>query len=420
MIPLSEICDYSTASTDVKSLTVNNYITTDNLLPNRGGVVEATNLPPAVSCPKFAKDNILLSNIRPYFKKIWYATFDGGCSTDVLVLKCKNQKYHPKYVYYSLFQDLFFRHMMNGAKGSKMPRGDKDQIMEFEIPDFEKQYQIKIADLLSALDAKISLNNRINAELEQMARTLYNYWFVQFDFPISAAQAAAMGKPELEGKPYKASGGEMVWNEELKREVPRGWEVQDMGLFCEIIRGITYNNKDVKKSLDKGAVPILRATNISNGVIDLDDLVFVPSKLVSSNQILNKFDILITMSSGSKAHVGKSAFYYFDNNISYGAFCSKILLNKHMKFYINNHIQSQSFKKYITNICLGTNINNLTNSHLINNRVLIPGDEHLSIFENTVESLYNRIGNNLKENQELTRLRDFLLPLLMNGQVRVE
>lgn len=213
MIPLSEVCDYSLASTPVTSLNLSNYITTDNLLPNRGGIVDATNLPPARTCPKFEKDNILLSNIRPYFKKIWYATFDGGCSTDVLVLKCKNDKYHPKFVYYSLFQDLFFRHMMNGAKGSKMPRGDKDQIMEFQIPDLDKPDQIRIADILTSLDAKIALNNRINTELEQLAKTLYDYWFVQFDFPISATQAAAMGKPPLEGKPYRSSGGAMVWNE---------------------------------------------------------------------------------------------------------------------------------------------------------------------------------------------------------------
>ena len=92
------------------------------------------------------------------------------------------------------------------------------------FPDLNEQQ--KIASVLSALDSKIELNNRINAELEAMAKTLYDYWFVQFDFPISEEQAIAMGKPELKGKPYKSSGGKMVYNKELKREIPEGWQMR--------------------------------------------------------------------------------------------------------------------------------------------------------------------------------------------------
>ncbi|MBK9985287.1 MAG: restriction endonuclease subunit S [Saprospiraceae bacterium] len=139
--------------------------------------------------------------------------------------KQRTKKFHPKFVYYCLFQDLFFKHQMTGSKGSKMPRGDQDQIMTFQIPEFEKPYQVNIADYLTLLDKKIELNNRINSELEQMSKTIYNYWFVQFDFPNE------------EGKPYKASGGEIVWNEKLKMEIPVGWTDGKLSEVANITMG---------------------------------------------------------------------------------------------------------------------------------------------------------------------------------------
>jgi len=276
-------------------------------------------------------------------------------------------------------------------------------LMEIDIPNISTQQ--KIAAVLSALDAKIELNQRINAELESMAKTLYDYWFVQFEFPNE------------KGKPYKSAGGKMVWNEELKREIPLGWEVEELGKHSQTFRGVTYKKEDVKKPSDKNTIPILRATNISNGVIDVNDMVYVPEELVSEDQMMEKFDVLITMSSGSKAHVGKNAFYYYDDKVSFGAFCSKLSANKSMRFYVNIHMQSDGFKKYISNVGLGTNINNLTNKHITEYKLLIPPKEILLQFENTVEGFYNKIGNNMKESQTLTELRDWLLPMLMNGQV---
>lgn len=274
------------------------------------------------------------------------------------------------------------------------------------LPDY--QTQKRIGDFLHLLNTKIELNGRINAELESMAKTLYDYWFVQFDFPNE------------KGKPYKSAGGKMVWNEELKREIPPGWDVKELGNYAEPVRGVTYKKEDIKTSSNKNAVPILRATNITNGVIDLNDMVYVPKEVVSEEQFLNKFDVLITMSSGSKAHVGKNAFYYFDQRVSFGAFCSKLSVNKSMRFYVNTQMQSDSFKKYIANVGLGTNINNLTNKHITEYKLLIPPKELLLQYEKTVEDFYNKIGNNQKESQTLTELRDWLLPMLMNGQVVVK
>jgi len=174
-------------------LTVDQYVTTDNLLQNKQGIIKAESLPAqSGNVTRFIKGDILVANIRPYLKKIWYANKNGGCSADVLAFRAK-AGINPKFLYYSLFRNVFFDHIMRGAKGTKMPRGDKNQIMDFFIPDYNEKTQEKIVLALSALDVKIELNNRINAELEAMAKTLYDYWFVQFDFPISKEQAQDMG-----------------------------------------------------------------------------------------------------------------------------------------------------------------------------------------------------------------------------------
>ncbi len=310
---------------------------------------------------------------------------------------------YPKYVYY-LMKCLG---NLKTSDKSTVPGINRNDLHEIVIPYTEPKNQQKIAAVLTALDAKIELNQRINAELESMAKTLYDYWFVQFDFPNE------------KGKPYKSAGGKMVWNEELKRGIPLGWEVGELGKYCQTFRGVTYKKEDVKSPSDKNTIPILRATNISNAIIDVNDMVYIPEDLVSEDQLMKKFDVLITMSSGSKAHVGKNAFYYYDNKVSFGAFCSKLSANKNMRFYVNIHMQSDGFKKYISNVGLGTNINNLTNKHITEYKLLIPPKGVLLQFENTVEGFYNKIGNNMKESQTLTELRDWLLPMLMNGQVKV-
>ena len=159
---------------------------------------------------RYCKGDILISNIRPYLKKIWLADSDGGCSTDVLAFRTKNG-HSPNYLYALLMQDAFFQYMMQGSKGSKMPRGDKNQIMHYSVPTFSSLEEANIGTIIVVIERKIQINRQINDNLEAMARQLYDYWFVQFDFPNE------------EGKPYKSSGGAMVWNDKLKREIPQGW-----------------------------------------------------------------------------------------------------------------------------------------------------------------------------------------------------
>ena len=160
---LSQICKYTTSRIDSASLNVDNYISTENMMQNKGGVVAASKVP-SEKAVEFRPGDILLSNIRPYFKKIWFADRSGGCSSDVLCIRA-SEGTDSVYLYYLLSQDSFFDYVMSGAKGSKMPRGDKNQIMKWDVdlPDIDEQR--RIGQMLKSIDDKIALNNRINHNL---------------------------------------------------------------------------------------------------------------------------------------------------------------------------------------------------------------------------------------------------------------
>ena len=160
---LSKICEYTSRRINSSTLTVENYISTENMMQNKGGVVAASKVP-AEKAVEFQPGDILISNIRPYFKKIWLADKKGGCSSDVLCIRAISGT-DSTYLYYLLSQDAFFDYVMTGAKGSKMPRGDKNQIMKWEVdlPDIDEQR--RIGRMLKSIDDKILLNNRINHNL---------------------------------------------------------------------------------------------------------------------------------------------------------------------------------------------------------------------------------------------------------------
>lgn len=175
---LSDICSYRKGKTEVKRLNNITYISTENMLPNKGGITEASSLPSIVLTQEYRKGDVLVSNIRPYFKKIWQAKYDGGCSNDVLVFT-PNPMTDKDFLYYVLANDEFFLYSMATSKGTKMPRGDKDSIMQYEIPDIGLDRQRKIASVLKSLDGKIQLNIAINNNLEQQAQAIYSRMFIE-------------------------------------------------------------------------------------------------------------------------------------------------------------------------------------------------------------------------------------------------
>ena len=164
MKQLSNFCSFIGERVTVANLNKCTYISTENMLPNKEGISYSAGLPTTSQTQAYQEKDILISNIRPYFKKIWFADQNGGCSNDVLVLRAKDNCY-PKFLYYLLSDDKFFDYTTATAKGTKMPRGDKNAIMQYEVPNLPLNIQIKIANVLSALDAQIALNTKINHHL---------------------------------------------------------------------------------------------------------------------------------------------------------------------------------------------------------------------------------------------------------------
>ena len=270
---------------------------------------------------------------------------------------------------------------------------------------------VLIAGILGSLDEKIEINRRKIVELEAMAKTIYDYWFVQFDFP------------DANGKPYKSSGGKMVWYEKLKRAFPKDWlprSVSQCGIFHH---GVTYSKDDELSASAKDAMPVYRGNNIANGfVIHDSNEVFVPSSMVASSQILKRGNLLIAMSSGSKAHVGKAGLITWNKpERAFGAFCTSFEPYPQYRYLIFNFFWSKSYRAYIQQICSGTGINNLKPEHFKADLLAVPQNEKIiDSFNQKQKPIFDRIMDLDEESMELSKLRDSILPLLMNGQVEVK
>jgi len=192
---LSAACEYSKVRISADKVSLSNYISTENMVPNRGGVALAESVPDAKTFLAYIPGNILLSNIRPYFKKIWFADRKGGCSNDVLVLNVKKNT-NARFLYYVLSDNNFFNYSTVTSKGTKMPRGSKHAIMKYLVPDMDLPTQQRIADILSTYDDLIENNNKRIALLEKAAQELYKEWFVRFRFPGHETTRFVNGLPE--------------------------------------------------------------------------------------------------------------------------------------------------------------------------------------------------------------------------------
>ncbi|MCI5911480.1 MAG: restriction endonuclease subunit S [Oscillospiraceae bacterium] len=358
MSELQEICSYAKGKTNVSELTLTNYISTENMLPNKSGIVNATSLPTTATTQEYLKNDILVSNIRPYFKKIWYATKKGGCSNDVLVFRAK-ENIDSKFLYYLLADDAFFEYSMATSKGTKMPRGDKLSIMQYNVPDFDLTTQKQIASILSALDNKIELNNRINENLELQAQAIFKSWFVDFE-------------------PF---GGVM----------PENWKIGSLSDIADVLSGkrppMKQNNKteDVDIPL-VGAAAIMGYTNKFNH----DDKILVIGR-VGTHGIVQRFDYPCWTS---------------DNTLVIKSNCYE---------YIYQILKLIDYKA----INRGSTQPLITQGDLKKTEIIIPSKECLQKYEDVVGSLMYRYSQNRIENEKLALLRDTLLPKLMNGEIDV-
>lgn len=270
--------------------------------------------------------------------------------------------------------------------------------LEISFPDLIKQQSI--AAVLSALDKKIALNKQINARLEEMAKTLYDYWFVQFDFP------------DANGKPYKSSGGEMVFDETLKREIPKGWEVKSLGeIENNIITGKTPSTQYSK--FFNGDIPFITIGDIRNNtfIIKTEQNLSIEGANSQKNKYLPEGSLCVSCI----ATVGLIGFT-----------TRQAQTNQQINSIIFNHDYNKEFlyfylKDYflVGKAKTGNTFANMNKGDFEKILVLYPNLRLLQKYSNKMVLVFNQINNLSKQNHHLTQLRDFLLPMLMNGQVSV-
>lgn len=381
-------------------LDASSYISTENMLPNKAGVTLSSGVPSG-NAIKFVEDDVLISNIRPYFKKIWQADRKGGCSSDVICLRAANN-IEPIYLYYLLSQDRFFDYVMKGSKGTKMPRGDKSQIMKWPIllpPIVEQQ---SIASILSALDDKIAINRRICENLEAQAQALFKHWFIDF-------------------APFK--NGQFVESE--LGMIPEG-------LIYKRIEEMPHTLETGKrpaggvKGIESG-VPSIGAENIKGlGCYDYSKTKYITEEYAASMKKgkINGYELLIYKDGGKPGYFIPN-FAIFGKGYPYDEMC----LNEHVfkldfgnKGYslfayfffktkqIMSYLNAQGAKAAIPGI----------NSKDID-AIMMPSleNECVKSYCNEVEDVITQILLLSKESSRLSTLRDTLLPKLMSGQIKV-
>ena len=400
MAKLSSIAYYVTDKISSNDISLKEYVTTDCILQNKKGREIAANLPPQYcSLIRYQRGDVLIANIRPYLKKVWFADIDGGASPDVLVLRAKDG-HSSNFLYAILLQDSFFDYVMQGTKGSKMPRGDKEQILRYEMPTFSCSEE-NIGRFFLNLDSKIHLNEQINQNLEAMAKQLYDYWFVQFDFP------------DENGKPYKSSGGNMVWNDALKREIPKGWNTA----FVKDI-AITYSGGTPKSTnaeyYDNGKIAWINSGELNSSIITKTTNYITESGLNNSSAKLYPCNSILVAMYGATA--GKVSLLTFEA-CSNQAVCGVMPIIDEMLFYVYLYISSL-YNHFIT-LSTGSARDNISQDTIKNILLPLPTNKIAREFNKQIRCLYQMMINNCQEIDILTKQRDELLPLLMNGQVSV-
>ena len=327
---------------------------------------------------------------------------EANCS-DLVVIRC-NEDSDPHFVSYYI--NSITQSISSQSVGAIQKHFNIGSAKEIKFPKLSHEDQFKSSTVLRLLDQKIELNNRINAELESLAKLLYDYWFVQFDFPMTAEQAAAHGDPTLTGKPYKSSGGKMTHNKTLNREIPEGWVNTKLSKIAEIVMGqsppgSTYNSEG------KGTLFFQGSTDFGDRFPTARQFTTQPTRLARTG------DILLSV----RAPVGTINIAPFDCAIGRGL--AAIRSNSKHSTYL---FQVMRYFQIIfeRRNAAGTTFGSINKDDLHSLQFSHPTDNSLSQkFHEKMKPLEQQVFNNHKQNQELAALRDWLLPMLMNGQVTV-
>ena len=373
---------------DTSILDKNSYISTENMLPNKSGVTSSSGIP-AGNAIRFQEGDVLVSNIRPYFKKIWRAGFEGGCSMDVINLRATN-RVEPLFLYYLLSQDSFFDYVMQGAKGTKMPRGDKKQIMQWSLCLPSINGQKHIAALLKSLDDKIECNRRINDNLEQQAQALFKSWFVDFE--------------PFKDKPFVESELGMI---------PQGWKVVELGDLVEIIdnRGKTppLESKDLYPIIDVKALTGL------GRVLDYNKC----SKYVNHETYTSwfrsghpkKYDILLS----TVGSLAETKLFMGGN----GCIAQNVVALRNIDYSLYLYDYLNRIKSDLVAYNIGSVQPSIKITHIVKHKIIVPQAKVLERYQILSRKLTESICNYCSEIDNLSSLRDELLPKLMSGEINV-
>lgn len=320
-------------------------------------------------------------------------------SRSVGIIKCDKNKLLPEYLHYYFMQDSVQKRIRILAKGAVQKHfyiGDM-QDFELEIPDIS--IQGKIVKTLSLIDDKIRNNNAISFELESLARTIYDYWFLQFDFP------------DENGRPYRSSGGRMVYNEELKSEIPEGWEAKKLRDISTLLMNTVnpYDNPD--KEYLHYSIPAFDDTGYPS--IELGE------EISSGKYIVPDDSILVSKLNPQFKRVW-SPQVNGNNCICSTEFIPFVAINKEIHGYLYSVLDSDSFQQYMMQCSSSsTGSRKRMQPELCGDfTIAYPKDKKIiEKFSRFIDRILSKKANCSVENQQLTSLRDFLLPLLMNGQV---
>ena len=374
---LDSLCVYAKGKVSVESLNAKTYISTENMMPNKGGVEAASSLPSVQYTQQYLKGDVLVSNIRPYFKKIWLAEYDGGCSNDVLVFRA-NRICSPTFLYYVLANDLFFDYATATSKGTKMPRGDKTAIMQYDVPNFEMEDQLRIGNLLRGLDERIIINKKINDNLEQQAQAIYHERFETVS----------------------------------PNDLPSDWRIVTLGEVATISNKSFNPLKEPEILLEHYSIPAFDEARFP---------VFELSTSIKSNKfIIDTSCFMISKLNPTTKRVWKP--YCLTGN----AVCSTEFIvykakDKTITDFLYSVIDSNSFSDFMCSHVTGStgSRQRTTPSDTLSYELILPSEDELAKFQSLVSPMYAQIRINAIENDRLKRLRDSLLPKLMSGEIDV-
>ena len=332
-----------------------------------------------------------LSNIMYVNESFW--------TVDTMYYAVVNDKLADAFYLYSYLSQLDLSNLDSGSTLPSMTKSAYESIV-VKLPDLK--IQKAVATILFNIRKKLETNNKINQELEAMAKTLYDYWFVQFDFP------------DQNGKPYKSSGGKMVYHPELKREIPEGWGVEKVEDIAQTGSGGTPKSTNVSY-YSNGEIPWINSGELEQTVITSTSNFITEEGLNNSSAKLFPSGTILVAMYGATA--GKVSFLTFEASTNQ-AICAIMLTDIRMRYYLKNVIED--LYQYLVKLSTGSARDNLSQDMIKNIKVVIPSNDILDRFYDFSNNIIKEITKKQQENEQLTQLRDWLLPMLMNGQVKVE